>query len=326
MATSANAKVAFRRRRAMTFVMMRCVAYLGAVGLGLLAGAPETAAQRSDAAPPLPGGHMLRPAQPVLGQEQATAWMPLEAVTLPSFAQRRAFMLARIRSEIARRGSTLDMAALDRVLAAMHRMEREKFVPPSQGRGAYLPASLDIGYGQTISDAYFAALMTTVARVPADGNVLDIGTGSGYQAALLGLLARRVTSIEIVPQLARQARKRLRQLGYGNVAVLQGDGFAGSPRHAPFDAIIVAAGAPAPPKPLLDQLKPGGRLVIPIGATALEEQLLVFTKAADGSVSHCSLGAATAVPLTGKGIAALRSGGGSDRLPAAALCYGRPVT
>lgn len=151
-------------------------------------------------------------------------------------------------------------------------------------------------------------------------------TGSGYQAALLGMLARRVTSLEIVPQLAREARKRLRRLGYRNVEVLQGDGYAGSPSHAPFDAIIVAAGAPIPPKPLLDQLKRGGHLVMPIGATALQEQLLLYSKEPDGSVSHCSLGLATAVPLTGKGIANARSAVASNDHPAPAFCYGRPVT
>lgn len=248
----------------------------------------------------------------------------MEAFMLPSFAERRTFMLGRIRREMVKRGSTLDLAALDRVLTAMDGLEREKFVARNARRSAYLPASLPIGHGQTISDAYFAALMTTVAQVPRDGNVLDIGTGSGYQAALLGRLAHRVTSIEIVPELAREARSRLARLGFRNVEVLQGDGFAGAPARAPFDAIIVAAGATAAPQPLLDQLKPGGRLVMPIGAKQLEERMLLYTKASDGTITRCSLGSATAVPLTGAGVDA--AGGSGERIDTLPLCFGHPVT
>lgn len=249
--------------------------------------------------------------------------MPVDAVVAPTSAARRSVMINRIRQEVAARKSSLDPVPLERVLDAMRGLEREAFVPKMRRRGVYLPVSLGIGHGQTISDAYVVALMIVAAQVGSDAKVLDVGTGSGYQAALLARLAGRVTSIEIVPALARQAARRLRRLGYPNVVVREGDGRLGDESAAPFDAIIVAAGGTSVPPALLKQLGPGGRMVIPIGPTQLEEQLLVITRERDGHQSTCTLGPAAFVPLTGKSDGSARPASSGSAWP---FCFGRPVT
>jgi protein-L-isoaspartate(D-aspartate) O-methyltransferase len=260
-----------------------------------------------------------------LGTEQANRWMPLDAMTLPTQAARRTFMLDRIKREVLKRRSSLKVAELDRVLAAMNHIAREKFVDKRARHDAYLPTSLAIGYGQTITDAYIVAVMTVAAKLPPDANVLDIGTGSGYQAAVLANLARHVTSVEIVPQLSHQATRRLRHLGYRNVDVKTGDGFLGWPSAAPFDAIIVAAGGRVVPPTLIDQLKIGGRLILPVGPTEREEQLLVVTRISDRAITTCSLGLATFVPMTGQEDAK-RDKDAEPVSPAAPMCFGRAVT
>ncbi|WP_433911473.1 protein-L-isoaspartate O-methyltransferase family protein [Sphingomonas yabuuchiae] len=180
----------------------------------------------------------------------------------------RADLVATIRHDIHQAAPAADDVELAKALAAVAMVPRERFVPPEYRRYAYASElSLPIGYDQTISDPYVVALMTATAHVPVGGNVLDVGTGSGYQAAVLGRIAARVTSVEIVAPLAAQAGERLASLGYRNVTVRAGDGYAGAPDAAPFDAIVVAAGSDAVPQPLLDQLKIGGRLVMPVGAT-----------------------------------------------------------
>lgn len=211
-----------------------------------------------------------------------------------------------------------------RALAAVAVLPREAFVPRSQRSKVYRNTPLEIGWGQTISDPYIVAVMTAAAKVQAGANVLEVGTGSGYQAAMLAQLGARVATIEIVPQLAARAAQTLRQLGYTSVMSRAGDGFGGWPDRAPFDAIIVTAGADKVPKPLLDQLKPGGRLIMPIGPSWPLEQIEVFTKNRDGSTIKCSLGSAMFVPLTGRGETPEGNGGLYDRtIP---LCYGVPVT
>ena len=180
-------------------------------------------------------------------------------------------------------------------------LPRHRFVPRGIRADAYRGRPLPIGWDQTISDPYVVAVMTAAARVGRGSNVLEIGTGSGYQAALLARLGARVSTIEIVPQLARRATRTLAHLGLTGVEVRAGDGFAGWPEKGPFDAILVTAGNPEVPPMLLAQLRPGGRLVMPIGPSIPLEQLLVFRKRHDGSFSTCSLGAATFVPLTGRG-------------------------
>ncbi|MCD6553707.1 MAG: protein-L-isoaspartate O-methyltransferase [Chloroflexi bacterium] len=152
-----------------------------------------------------------------------------------------------------------------RVLAAMRQVPRHLFVPVHMRGSAYRDTPLPIGEGQTISQPYIVALMTEMLELTGEERVLEIGTGSGYQAAILGLLAREVYTVERLPHLARNAEEVLRQLGYTNVHIRVGDGTLGWPEHAPYEAIIVTAASPEVPSPLLDQLADGGRLVVPIG-------------------------------------------------------------
>jgi protein-L-isoaspartate(D-aspartate) O-methyltransferase len=152
-----------------------------------------------------------------------------------------------------------------RVLEAMERVPREAFVPPDLRRRAYDDAALPIGAGQTISQPYMVARILQELGLDGDERALDVGTGSGYQAAVLAQLAQEVHSIERIPELAEQARRNLEEAAIGNVEVHVGDGSRGLPDHAPFDAIAVAAAAPDVPKTLYDQLKVGGRLVVPVG-------------------------------------------------------------
>jgi protein-L-isoaspartate(D-aspartate) O-methyltransferase len=152
-----------------------------------------------------------------------------------------------------------------RVLEAMRKVPRHLFVPPSMQPYAYRDSPLPIGHEQTISQPYIVAFMTDALALKPGDRVLEVGTGSGYQAAVLSVLVRQVYSIEIVEPLATEATERLRRLGYANVTVRAGDGYRGWPDHAPFDAIIVTAAPDHIPQPLLDQLAPGGRLVVPVG-------------------------------------------------------------
>ena len=168
----------------------------------------------------------------------------------------------------------------ERVLAAMRTVPRHRFVPEEQRDAAYEDGPLPIGHGQTISQPYIVAAMTELLAPGADDVVLDVGTGSGYQAAVLARLARRVYSIEIVPELADAARERLAALGYANVEVITGDGWAGLPARAPFDGILVAAAPPEVPQALLDQLDVGARLVIPVGQW--DQDLRVYTRTPGG--------------------------------------------
>ena len=198
-------------------------------------------------------------------------------------AAARAQMVANIRQLIAA-GAAPEVRALDpKVLEAMARTPRHLFVPAPVRDQAYRDGALPIGHGATISQPLIVAIMTHLARpAPAD-RVLEVGTGSGYQAAVLSGLVRQVFTIELVAPLASGAAERLRRLGYGNVEVRQGDGYAGWPEQAPFDSIVVTAGAPSVPPALVRQLKPGGRMVIPVGA--LDGQVLtVVEKDADGRV------------------------------------------
>ena len=186
------------------------------------------------------------------------------------------------------------------VLAAMQRVPRHDFVEPDMRRHAYINGPLPISHGQTISQPYIVALMTDLAEPSSRSRVLEIGTGSGYQAAILAELAAEVYSIEIIPDLARQAAARLDSLGYGNVHTRLGDGYHGWPEQAPFDAILVTAAGPDVPEPLVAQLAPGGRLVIPVGYPDPGQQLLLLRKSKDGLVSRRQILPVVFVPLTGK--------------------------
>ena len=184
------------------------------------------------------------------------------------------------------------------VLTAMRHTPRHAFVPADLRNAAYDDRPLPIGYGQTISQPYIVALMSDLLRLAPRSRALEIGTGSGYQAAVLAELGHEVYTIEIVPALASQAAKRLSDLGYAAVHVRQGDGYFGWPDAAPFDAIVVTAAAPQIPPPLLEQLKPGGRMVIPVGAAFLVQQLMLIEKRADGTIRTEALLPVAFVPFT----------------------------
>lgn len=168
-----------------------------------------------------------------------------------------------------------------RVLAAMEAVPRERFVPAEYADDAYGDHPLPIGYGQTISQPYIVALMTQLLELQGHEKVLEVGAGSGYQAAILSLLAREVYTVERIPQLAEKARQRLSELGYRNVHIRVGDGYEGWPEHAPYDAIIVTCAAEEVPPPLVEQLADGGRLVIPVGASGWSQRLMFIRKKGD---------------------------------------------
>jgi len=183
-----------------------------------------------------------------------------------------------------------------RVLAAMRRVERDRFVPAALRDHAYEDRPLAIGHGQTISQPYVVAAMTEAARVKPGARALEVGTGSGYQAAVLSLLAERLDSIEVVEPLALAAAARLEELGYRNVTVHVGDGHLGWPERAPFDVILVTAAPAELPRPLLDQLAVGGRLVAPIGEGV--QDLVVVERTPEGLRSE-TLFPVRFVPMTG---------------------------
>ena len=187
-----------------------------------------------------------------------------------------------------------------RVMAAMAKVPRHEFVPAAQVANAYANRPLPIGLGQTISQPYIVALMTDLMEVKPGDRVLEIGTGSGYQAAVLAALAGTVYTIEIVEPLGREAAERLKRLGYGNVVTRVGDGYQGWPGEAPFDSIMVTAAPREVPQPLIDQLKPGGRLVVPVGGQAAGQSLLLIEKQTDGTVTRRNVLAVRFVPLTDK--------------------------
>lgn len=186
-------------------------------------------------------------------------------------------------------------------MAAMARVPRHKFVPPDEVPYAYENRPLPIGYGQTISQPYIVALMTDLTQVGPGDVVLEIGTGSGYQAAILAELAQAVYTMEIIEPLAVQAGERLGRLGYAKVQARLGDGYHGWPEHGPYDAILVTAAASHVPPPLIAQLKAGGRMVIPVGAPFMIQYLLLIEKAGDGSVSTRQVLPVRFVPLVGGG-------------------------
>lgn len=186
------------------------------------------------------------------------------------------------------------------VMTAVGAVPRERFVLPSLRHMAYDNTALPIAEGQTISQPLIVALMTHLVQPSSEDIILEVGTGSGYQAAVLGELVKHVYSIEIIPELAENASEVLTELGYGNVTVRAGDGYAGWPEHAPFDGIIVTAAADEIPPPLLQQLKPGGRLVIPVGPSAGHQELLVIEVDEEGEIAQRSVLPVRFVPLTGK--------------------------
>jgi protein-L-isoaspartate(D-aspartate) O-methyltransferase len=222
-------------------------------------------------------------------------------LALPVFAQdftaRRAEMVDDVRRYAVFAG---DASIRENVLESLNSVERHRFVPPAEVPHAYENRPLPIGFGQTISQPYIVALMTDLLDPQPDDVVLEIGTGSGYQAAILAGLVARVYTIEIVEPLADQAGPRLHRLGYDNVVAMLGDGYFGWEEHAPFDAIIVTAAATHVPPPLIEQLRPGGRMVIPVGGRFTAQWLLQIDKDDDGGIVTRQIAPVRFVPLTGK--------------------------
>lgn len=186
------------------------------------------------------------------------------------------------------------------VLTAMRVVPRHVFVPQTEDRYAYADRPLPIGHGQTISQPYIVAFMTDALKLDPNSSVLEIGTGSGYQAAVCAEICREVYTIEIVKELAETAKKRLKDLGYPNVFVKTGDGFFGWPEHAPFDAIIGTAAAGRIPEPLIQQLKPGGRMILPYGNADGFQYLVLMTKDQQGNIQKRTVMPVRFVPMTGE--------------------------
>jgi protein-L-isoaspartate(D-aspartate) O-methyltransferase len=208
-------------------------------------------------------------------------------------------MIRDIEQEVALTRHLIGKDELDpKVMEAMRKVSRERFIPADRQAYAYHNGPVPIGYGQTISQPYIVALMTDLLNPRADDVVLEIGTGSCYQAAVLSLIVKQVYTMEIIPELGTPAAERLRNLGYHNVEVRVGDGYYGWPEHAPYDGIIVTAATPSIPEPLIDQLKVGGRLVIPIGMPFQYQELMVAEKDAQGSIETRSILGVAFVPLT----------------------------
>jgi protein-L-isoaspartate(D-aspartate) O-methyltransferase len=220
------------------------------------------------------------------------------AAAAEDYAMQRARLVEEVQAMYAATRAETGLAAMSpAVRAALGKVERHRFVPESQRARAYGNHPLPIGAGQTISQPYIVAISTDLVAPRPGHVVLEVGTGSGYQAAVLAEIVERVYSIELIPDLGNAAAARLAALGYANVEVRIGDGYAGWPEKAPFDGIVVTAAAPQVPPALVEQLKPGGRMVIPLGADGGFQELVVLTKRADGGVERRSVLPVRFVPL-----------------------------
>lgn len=220
--------------------------------------------------------------------------------TEAAFDSRRQALLREIEQDVRDTAEYLNRRSLDpRVMAVLASVPRHEFVRPEDRDDAYENRPLPIGYGQTISQPYIVAVMTDLAEPGAGCRALEVGTGSGYQAAVLARLCDEVHTLEIVEPLGVGARERLTRLGYRNVEVKIGDGYYGWPDAAPFDVIVVTAVASHVPPPLLKQLEPGGRMVLPVGTRYTTQQLVLVHKREDGRVTTRQLLPVAFVPLTG---------------------------
>jgi protein-L-isoaspartate(D-aspartate) O-methyltransferase len=219
----------------------------------------------------------------------------MEEAQAQDFSAMRSRMLSEIDAMYADTRSETGFAAMSpAVRAALGKVERHRLLPPPLGIASYGNHPLPIGKGQTISQPYIVALSTDLAQVDSSSVVLEVGTGSGYQAGVLAEIASRVYSIEIIESLGKAAAKRLEELGYGNIEIKIGDGYKGWPEKSPFDAIVVTAAAPQVPPALLE---PGGRLVIPVGGDGDVQYLKLITRRADGSYAEKRVLAVRFVPL-----------------------------
>ena len=239
----------------------------------------------------------------------AQSTLPVHAMTptpvddADSYAEARARLVEEIAADVRMTAPYLGTDQLDpTVMDAIGRVPRERFVPPGLRWRAYGNHPLPIGGGQTISQPYIVAIMSHLIDIEPGDRVYELGTGSGYQAAVLAEMGAEVYSVEIVPELAERAAEILDVLGYDKVHVRAGDGYRGWPEAAPFDAIIVTAAGPEVPQPLVDQLKIGGRLVMPIGGIYEIQELTVLIKQPDGSLEQRNVLPVQFVPITGDGV------------------------
>lgn len=217
------------------------------------------------------------------------------------YARKREDMTRAIEADVRATSLYLNKETLDpRVMQAINTVPRHALVPIRQRPYAYLNRPLPIGYGQTISQPYIVAIMTDLLNLHPEHKILEVGTGSGYQAAILSQLVRQVYTIEIVEALGKRAKKDLTELGYNNIELRIGDGYYGWKQNAPFDGIVVTAAASHIPPPLIQQLKSGGRMIIPVGSNFLTQQLLLVIKNAEGNVTTRQILPVRFVPLTGK--------------------------
>ena len=226
---------------------------------------------------------------------------PCSAAANERFRDSRENMIRLIEADVRETSFYLKKSALDpRVLNAMARVPRHEFVPSDLIDLAYKNRPLPIGHGQTISQPYIVAIMTDLLNIEPGHRVLEIGTGSGYQAAVLAELNTRVWSIEIIKALGQQAQIRLQRLGYDNIELRLGDGYYGWPEQAPFDVIIVTAAANHIPPPLLKQLKPGGKMIIPVGSRFFTQELILITRSDNDEFITRQVLPVRFVPLTGE--------------------------
>jgi protein-L-isoaspartate(D-aspartate) O-methyltransferase len=217
------------------------------------------------------------------------------------FAKARDKMVKEIEADVRLTSRQIDKKELDpRVMTVMGKVPRHKFVPLLSRAYAYENRPLPIGHGQTISQPYIVALMTDLLRPEQQHKILEIGTGSGYQAAILAELVNEIYTIEIIKPLGEQAKKRIKQLEYNNVEVRIGDGYYGWEEHGPFDGIVVTAAASHIPPPLVKQLKPGGRMIIPVGSHFMVQQLVLVEKDSANKITTRQILPVMFVPLTGK--------------------------
>jgi protein-L-isoaspartate(D-aspartate) O-methyltransferase len=239
-------------------------------------------------------------ARPALLAVATTVAFVTSAATRDSYDLARDRMVREIQADVETTSREIGKKALDaRVMEALARVPRHEFVPEELRDHAYDNRPLPIGYGQTISQPYIVALMTDLLGCGRADTVLEVGTGSGYQAAILAEFVKEVFTIEIIPQLAEHARARLERLGYANVEVRAADGYYGWEEKAPFDAIVVTAASSHVPQPLLRQLRPGGRMVIPLGVPFMVQQLMFVEKTLKGAIKTRQVLPVLFVPLTG---------------------------
>ncbi len=225
-----------------------------------------------------------------------SAWSGSDA----DYARLRAELIQDIKQDVRETAESIGRDHFqEKVFQALSTVPRHRFVPEKHRHQAYQNRPLPIGYGQTISQPFIVALMTDLLDLEAEETVLEVGTGSGYQAAVLAELVQEVITVEIIPELAEQARERFQRLGLENIQAVQGDGYYGFPEEAPFDAIMVTAAGDHIPPPLIKQLKPGGRMILPVGGPFMVQQLTLVSKEADGKVRTRHLLPVRFVPLTG---------------------------